>query len=185
MERAPITYVRHAMAVLDETVHPTEWALDDAGRDAAAALAARLEGAEEIGALVTSTEAKAIGTAAAIGYQWDLTVVEDGRLREARRPWIGPGYRAMAHAYLRGQAHDGWEPHAEVAARMAAAVDDAVAAAAGRPVVVVSHGLALSIHLRDRLGPEFDAESFWSRLGFPDAWVLDASDLLHRPARYS
>ena len=59
-------------------------------------------------------------------------------------------------------------------------VETAVAAGEGA-VVVVSHGLALSLHLRDRLGEEFDAESFWRSLGFPDAWVLDSSDLLHRP----
>ena len=35
------------------------------------------------------------------------------------------------------------------------------------------HGLALSIHLGDRLGADFDRESFWSRLAFPDAWALD------------
>jgi hypothetical protein len=63
---------------------------------------------------------------------------------------------------------------------MAAAVDDAVAAAAGGPVVVVGHGLALSLHLGDRLGPDFDLQSFWSCLAFPDAWALDDTGVLHR-----
>ena len=45
--------------------------------------------------------------------------------------------------------------------------------------VVVSHGLALAGHLGDRLGAEFDRESCWSRLAFPDAWALDG-DVLHR-----
>ena len=54
------------------------------------------------------------------------------------------------------------------------------AAASGAPVVVVTHGLILSIHLGDRLGADFDRESFWSRLAFPDAWALDADDTLHR-----
>jgi hypothetical protein len=58
-------------------------------------------------------------------------------------------------------------------------VDDARARAGGRPVVVVTHGLALSIHLGDVLGADFDRESFWSRLAFPDAWVLD-DGVLHR-----
>jgi hypothetical protein len=47
--------------------------------------------------------------------------------------------------------------------------------------VVVSHGLALSLHLGDRLGPDFDRESFWSSLAFPDAWALDEAGTLHRP----
>jgi hypothetical protein len=62
---------------------------------------------------------------------------------------------------------------------MDGAVRDAQEAAAGGPVVVVGHGLALSIHLGDRLGTDFDRESFWSRLAFPDAWVLD-DGVVHR-----
>ena len=130
--------------------------------------------------LVSSTEPKAIETAEAVARRWEGEVLPDDRLREAQRPWIGPGYRAVAHRYLRGELPDGWEPHADVAARMGAAVSDALAAATGAPVVVVTHGLILSIHLGDRLGADFDRESFWSRLAFPDAWALDADDTLHR-----
>ena len=46
--------------------------------------------------------------------------------------------------------------------------------------MVVTHGLALSTHLGDRLGADFDREAYWSRLTFPDAWVLGADDVLHR-----
>lgn len=181
MDASPITYVRHAMAVPEESVHPTAWLLDERGRADAALLAGRLEVAPEVGALVTSTEPKAVGTAQEIGARWDAAVVEDARLREAVRPWIGPGYRAVVHRYLRGELPEGWEPHAEVAARVTAAVADAEALAAGRPVVVVSHGLALALHLGDRLGGGFDRESFWSGLAFPDAWTLDVAGTLHRP----
>jgi broad specificity phosphatase PhoE len=103
----------------------------------------------------------------------------DDRLREAVRPWIGTGYRAVAHRYLRGEQPEGWEPHDSVSVRVAAAVADAQRSAGGAPIIVVTHGLALAIHLGDRLGPDFDRESFWSRLAFPDAWALD-DDVLHR-----
>lgn len=175
-----VTYVRHAMPLVVEGVHPVEWHLDDEGRRAAGAVAQGLEVREGLGALVSSTEPKALETAAEIGARWSATVEGDDRLREADRPWIGPGYRAMAHRYLRGEPLVGWEPHAQVAARMGAGVDAAVEGAQGRSVVIVTHGLALSVHLGDRLGPEFDQESFWSRLAFPDAWVLDPSGVLHR-----
>jgi len=181
MDPAPISYVRHSMARSDETRHPTEWELDDQGRAAAGRLADRLEVAPEIGALVTSTEPKALGTAAAIAARWDAKVHPDDRLREAARPWVGPGYRAVAHRYLRGEAIDGWEPHATVAARADAVLADALAVAGGRPVVMVTHGLLLAVHLSERLGAGFDAESFWSCLAFPDAWALDDHGLLHRP----
>jgi broad specificity phosphatase PhoE len=169
------------MAVLDESVHPTEWRLDDAGWAAADALAATIEVGDGIGLLVASTEPKAAETAAAIGRRWGIDVRADDRLREAQRPWIGPGYRAMAHRYLRGEPYDGWEAHHEVAARVAAAVDSAAASAGDRPVVVVTHGLAMCLHLAERLGAGFDPDAFWSCLAFPDAWALDDAGLLHRP----
>lgn len=168
------------MPVLTEGVHPTRWHLDDASRRAARAGAEGLEVGDGVGALVTSTEPKAVETAEEIGARWSAGPVLDDRLREADRPWIGPGYRAMAHRYLRGEPLEGWEPHDAVAARMGAAVDDAAEQAGGRSVVVVSHGLALCVHLGARLGPDFDQESFWSRLAFPDAWVLDTTGVLHR-----
>lgn len=180
MDGPRITYVRHAMAVLEDGVHPSAWHLDDGAKAAARAWADRLEVEAGIGALVTSTEPKALETAQAIADHWSATVVEDPRLREAVRPWIGPGYRAIAHRYLGGEAPEGWEPHAEVADRMAAAVRDAVSHAGRDPVVVVSHGLALALHLGDRLGADFDRESFWSGLTFPDAWALGPDDVLHR-----
>ena len=54
-----------------------------------------------------------------------------------------------------------------------------MARATDGPAIVVSHGLALSLHLGDRLGADFDREQFWSRLAFPDAWALDEG-VLHR-----
>jgi broad specificity phosphatase PhoE len=179
MAGAPITYVRHAMPVVEEGVDSARWHLDEGSRHHARAWADRLEVGEGIAVLVSSTEPKALETAAAIADRWPAEVRGDDRLREATRPWIGTGYRAMAHGYLRGEQHEGWEPQEAVAARFAAAVHDAQGVAAGGPVVVVTHGLALAMHLGDRLGPDFDRESFWSRLAFPDAWVLDG-DVLHR-----
>ena len=181
MAPIPISYVRHSMAVPDEGRHPTEWVLDSAGRALAAELADRLEVAPAVGVLVSSTEPKALGTAEVIGARWGAEVRPDDRLREAMRPWVGPGYRAVAHRYLRGEEIDGWEPHGDVASRVAASVDEACDDAGDTPVVVVTHGLVLAVHLRRRLGPEFDAESFWSCLAFPDAWALDERGLLHRP----
>jgi hypothetical protein len=58
-------------------------------------------------------------------------------------------------------------------------VADALSAATGGPAIVVTHGLALALHLGERLGDDFDPETFWSRLAFPDAWALDGG-VLHR-----
>jgi broad specificity phosphatase PhoE len=179
MAAAPITYVRHAMPAVEAGVDPAAWHLDAVTRDQVQAWADRLEVGDGIGALVSSSEPKALETAEAIAERWSAGVATDDGLREAARPWVGTGYRAVAHRYLRGERPEGWEPHDEVARRMAAAIGRAHEVATGGPVVVVSHGLALSIHLGDRLGADFDRESFWSRLAFPDAWVLD-DGVLHR-----
>ena len=128
----PITYVRHAMPAATEGVHPTEWHLDDAAKDARRGWASRLEVGDGVFRLVSSTEPKALETAAAVARRWGGDVLLDDRLREAQRPWIGPGYRAVAHRYLRGELPDGWEPHADVASRMGAAVSDALAGRGGR-----------------------------------------------------
>lgn len=176
----PLVYVRHAMAVPAEGVHPTAWELDDEGRASARAMAARLEVGDGVGAVVTSTEPKALGTAEEIAGVWAAPVVPDDRLREAMRPWIGPGYRGVVHRYLRGELPEGWEPHGDVARRVGAAVREAAESSGGRTLVVVSHGLSLALHLGERLGPEFDREGFWSSLAFPDAWVLDQQGFLHR-----
>ncbi len=152
MATPPITYVRHAMPMVEGDAPSTEWHLDEPVRAAAQEWAGRLEVGTGIGALVSSTEPKALETAQAIAARWDSSVTEDPRLREAQRPWIGTGYRAVAHRYLRGERPEGWEDHAAVAERMADAVADALAAAGDRTAIVVSHGLALSMHLGDRLG---------------------------------
>jgi broad specificity phosphatase PhoE len=175
-----ITYVRHAMPVVEADVDSTAWHIDEATRAHAVAWADRLEAREGIGVLVSSSEPKAIETGAAIAERWPAEVEVDERLHETTRPWVGTGYRALAHRYLRGELHEGWEDHASVAARMAAAVADASARAGGGALVVVTHGLALSLHLGDRLGGDFDRESFWSRLAFPDAWALGDDGVLHR-----
>lgn len=180
MQPTAVTYVRHAMAVPDEGAHPTAWRLDAEGRRAAGALAERLEVPDGIGVLLSSTEPKAVETAEVIAARWGATVVTDERLREARRPWVGAGYRLVAHRYLRGELPEGWEPHEEVASRAAAAVTEAREATSGA-VVIVSHGLLLAVHLGDVLAEGFDRECFWSCLAFPDAWSLEPVGTMHRP----
>ncbi len=181
MPRALVTYIRHAMPVTDAKVDPRAWHLDPEAERAAARLADRLEVASRLGLVVSSTEPKALETAACVGERWRVEVRGDDRLREVERPWVGSGYRSVAHRYLRGQAPDGWEPHADAAGRAQAAVDEAVEGAAGEAVAVVSHGLLLAVHLGALLGDDFDRESFWSGLAFPDAWCLDDAGMLHRP----
>jgi broad specificity phosphatase PhoE len=58
-----------------------------------------------------------------------------------------------------------------VVARFDSAVREAVEARAGAPLVVVTHGQALTLWLQS-IGALDDAPRFWSELAFPDAWIV-------------
>jgi hypothetical protein len=92
---------------------------------------------------------------------WELG--ESGRAAAGDRPpsaW-DDGYREVARRNVAGEALDGWEPHAAVIERVAAA-------AAGD--VVVTHGLAMTLYLGA-------GARFWEELRFPDAWSALAGQL--------
>jgi broad specificity phosphatase PhoE len=183
---AGVLFVRHAMPEQREGQAPSAWGLGPVGRAAAAELAGHLDRRPEVTAVVASDEAKAWETAEPIAARFGLAVERDERLGEVSRPWVGADYRAVAHRYVDGEELSGWEPHGQVADRMAAAVEDAqqrAAAAAGPSsgaarCVVVGHGLALTVFMASLLPAGFDAGGFWRRLAFPDAWMVDPTDLV-------
>lgn len=125
----------------------------------------------------TSHQPKVKQTAGVLALRRGLDVVEDERLREAGQ---GPGwiddYRTAAASYLRGENSGesaDWEPRERVVERFAAGVDAAIAANSGSAgdVVIVNHGLAMSLWLASR--SNIDLEPFWKALTFPDAWQLN------------
>jgi broad specificity phosphatase PhoE len=163
-----VILVRHAMPEVRPDVPAQSWELGEAGRAAARALARVLPPAPFA---LTSDEPKARQTAEEIVGVQGGTLAVDARLGEARRP---PGwdaeFRARAREYVGGREHAGWEPHAEVVARVDAAVRAGLSAALAAPLVVVGHGQALALWLR-ATGAIDDAAQFWSALALPDAWA--------------
>jgi broad specificity phosphatase PhoE len=150
--------VRHAMPELQPGVAPDRWGLGETGRAAARELAARLDGR----VVVSSDEPKARQTAEEIAAHLSAELVVDAAWREVRRPgdW-DDGYRSRAARYVGGEALEGWEPHADVIARVTAAA---------RGDIVVTHGLAMTLYLGESV-------SFWEELRFPDAWSALAGHL--------
>jgi broad specificity phosphatase PhoE len=158
--------VRHAEVELREDVPPSEWELTEAGRAAAARLAAELP---DVDWVASSPEPKAVGTAEALGRAVRL----EAGLREVRRP-AGPilprdEWVALVGRYLDGEPVDRWEPADLARARFAAAISS-LAAEAGEALVVVTHGTVLALHLG--LSP---AE--WAALRLPDVRVVEVSRL--------
>jgi broad specificity phosphatase PhoE len=153
------------MPAYDRAVPPREWLLFDDGRVAARRLTAYLPAGAHLAA---SDEPKAWQTLEGAGE-----VTRDARFGEVRRegePW--DGFRELRRAYVDGAERPGWEPRAEVAARLEAAVEYYVARVAGRPLVVASHGMVVTVWLTARIGLAAPG-LFWADLRLPDVIVVD------------
>lgn len=123
--------------------------LSEKGR-AQAVAAAEMLADRDIVAVIASPLQRAQETAAPIAARHDLPVDTDDNLIESTNVFEGkrvsPGDGAWRNPrywwHLRNPLTPTWgEPYAEIAARMATAVDKARSRAAGREVVCVSHQL--------------------------------------------
>lgn len=155
--------VRHAMPAAGPDRPPELWPLDDAGRRAAAALVLPPDAL-----LVSSAELKARQTLEPAG-----PVVTDARFNEVTRnePFEGD-YRARRRAYVGGVDHAGWETRGDVVARFDAGIAHWRAAAGGRPLVIGTHGMAMTVWLATVLDLP-DPAGFWEKLRLPDVIRLD------------
>lgn len=155
--------VRHAMPVPSPDIPPHAWPLSDDGASRARDLLARLPPDAR---RVSSTELKARQTAgeAATDARFD----EVGRVE----PWEGD-YRELRLAYVNGVDHPGWEPRSSVAGRFDEGLRWHLERAGGRPLVVVTHGMAMTVWLTAHAGLDTPG-AFWSGLGFPDVHVVGA-----------
>lgn len=160
--------VRHAAPAASEDRAPETWELTAAGVVAARALAERLP-ADAV--LVASPEPKALQTLAPAGpVQVDARFAEVVRTRER---WHDD-FCERRRRYVEGAAEPGWERPVDVAARFDAGVREHRERAGDRPLVVGTHGMALTTWLVavGALRRE-DAGAFWAALGFPDALAVD------------
>lgn len=162
-----LVLVRHAPAEPDPARPASAWALGPAGLAAARALAGRLPAPD---VLLSSPLPKAAGTAAAIAEATGVPPRLDERLGETRGAdaWLGD-HRERAARYVAGEPVAGWEPQAEAAARVDAALREVAGAGT---VVAVSHGRVLAVWLATAAGLA-DPAAFWADLRYPDAWTVE------------
>jgi broad specificity phosphatase PhoE len=164
-----VVLVRHAMPVMAPEVPAERWRLDTEGRAAARALARALPRALFA---VTSDEPKARQTAEELVDVCGGTLTVDARVAETRRPQAWDvDFAERARQFVAGRQHAGWEPQRAVVGRFDAAVREAIDASHGAPVVVVTHGQAMTLWLRSVRAVD-DGPRFWSELAFPDAWSV-------------
>lgn len=156
--------VRHARPIVDPALPPAAWILAPEGRTGAAAL--RLPAGAY---LVASDEPKAVQTLEPAG-----PVVQDARFAEVRRPAepIDGAWRGPRLAYVEGADLAGWESRVEVVSRFDRAVADHEARAAGRDLVIASHGMAMTLWLTARIRLAAPGQ-FWANLALPDPYEVD------------
>ena len=162
-----VILVRHAMPEVDPARPPQHWQLGGPGVAAARSLSL-----PPAACLVASTEPKAAETLrAATGGS---PVLQDAGFDEVRRPheWRDD-HRERARAYVEGAPHPGWEPQLEVAARFTAAIARHAARAGAYPLVVGTHGMALTTWLDARSLIADSPGAFWAALAFPDVVTVD------------
>jgi broad specificity phosphatase PhoE len=162
--------VRHAMPLVSPDLAPGAWPLTSEGR----VLGEQLMRVLPDGAyLVSSDERKAWEASASVAP----AAARDPRFNEVARsgePW-GDGHRRLRRLYVQGAEHAGWETQSAVARRFDSGVRDHTRRAEGHPVVLVTHGMALTVWLVSQgiITPE-DAARFWSELEFPDCYALES-----------
>jgi broad specificity phosphatase PhoE len=148
-------------------VPPERWQLSAEGWRGADSLRRVLPAAA---LLVASEEPKARQTLEPTGE-----VLTDRRFNEVWRDEpFDDDFRTRRRAYVTGTDHPGWEPRDEAVARFGAGVRHWRAQAAARPLVIASHGMAMTLWLAAEVGLD-DAGAFWTDLRFPDVFTVDVA----------
>ncbi|GKS56896.1 alpha-ribazole phosphatase [Nitrospira sp.] len=181
--------------------HPVP--LNERGRRQASDLALRLRD-QPIGALYSSPVARAIQTAEFLAASRELVIREDPRLREIEvGDWAGRFWRDLDHEPVRrywyARPNDarfpGGETLAEVQARAAAAMTDALFERDRETVLVVTHGDVLRALVAHLLGLpltaihvfRFDHASLTrleSSPGGPGQWTAACINLSEQTSRH-
>jgi len=164
-----ILLVRHAHTAQSGPDART-WSLSPRGRTEAARLA-QWTGWRDVQVIVTSAEAKAIETAAAItmAHPHVTTLPPVEALGEVdRRGVFVSDYEGAVAAFLAqpGASPHGWEPAAHALARFVTAMEETITAYPATSVAVVAHGLILTLYLSTLIGGSPADIAHWQMIPF-------------------
>lgn len=165
--------VRHGRPLVDAAVPPTTWHLSP---DAGAALGElRASGAlPEHGRWFSSPEPKAHESARLLT---DSSVTVYDALGEVARPrWLDDFPERVRRGFAEPDvpAAPGWETYTAARQRIARAVRKLRDGLDGVDVVVVGHGMALTLLVAELTGAPPDVGA-WERLASPDHCVIDGT----------
>lgn len=168
--------VKHGLPVINPAAPPSTWPLSPEGREAARALAAKLDRFDPI-AIVSSTELKAVESAAAMAAVLGVPASQDEGLGEQRNDAGGFHDQAVFEALVaRMFAHPhqlvlGEETGEAARHRFGGALDRQMALHPNGTLVVVAHGRVITLWASEILGLE--PMTLWKSLGLANALVLD------------
>lgn len=166
--------MRHAAPRQDPSLPPWEWTLAETAAEDTRAL--RGAGVLPGGACwVSSPEPKAVATARLL-TEGDVGIDDD--LREAGRDgaYVTPSMFAervrRSFDHVEEAVAPGWESLSRAQERLVGAARRAAKRAAGRDVVLLGHGTALTMLVAALLGSDPDVAA-WTGMRFPDHCALD------------
>lgn len=161
--------IRHAATERVDAQPAELWNLSAAGFLAAGALAGRRFW-PEIGRLVTSTEHKAIATAAPAAELWRLPCEANAAFDEVRRGGYVEDYEAQVRAFFAQpeRSVSGWERAADAQARAIAGLAALRAASPDANLALVGHGLLWTLLRAHLLGQSQPDPAEWRAIRMPD-----------------
>ncbi len=166
-----IVFLRHAETLIDPDLPASEWHLSPSGRSESYELAASgILG--EVDAIVSSDEMKTIETAEPFAKMFGLEIDHDHDFRELNRdasPFLTrEEYLSCVQVVLKNQfaRPNGWECAADALARTKMGVQQTMSQYGSKRVLVVSHGLVLTLYFADLYATMHEAFDRWNRLPF-------------------
>ncbi len=178
-----IVFLRHAETLVDLNSPASKWHLAPSGRSESYELAASgILG--EIDAIVSSDEMKAIETVEPFARMFELEIDRNHDFRELDRD-AGPSltreeYLSCVQEVLRNPSArpSGWECAADALARTQRGVQQIMSQYGSKRVLVVSHGLVLTLYFTDLQGTMHEAFDRWNRLPFCGWGVVSNNRIL-------
>lgn len=167
---------KHGHPVINPDKPPSTWPLSPEGREAAQALAAKLDRFDPV-AIVSSAEPKALESAAAMAAVLGVPASQDEGLGEQRNDTGGFHDQAVFEALVAQMfAHPhqlvlGEETGEAARHRFGEAVDRQMALHPNGTLIIVAHGRAITLWASEILGLE--PMALWKSLGLANALVLD------------
>ncbi|MHA2179704.1 MAG: histidine phosphatase family protein [Candidatus Thorarchaeota archaeon] len=168
---ADIYFLRHGLTSIIPGIAPSKWPISDEGRRHASKIAS--SGIfDEIEVVVSSMEEKAYETAVPVSSRLGLPILTDPAFNELDRDRGGfmslASYSDTVHRVLVEPSFEvsGWELSGAALERFQEGIDKMEKGHESENVLIVSHGIVLTLFFSHLLGLSDESPSRWDALGF-------------------